>query len=455
MATDTEGLITSLYNGIILRDPTDSELAYWKGEIDIGVITPVGLVIAGAATPEFTGVNLKIAMIFEAAFGRYATNEELQTWKTIYDTGLTLADMGQRFVTSSEFSSKHPAGTTTADYLQALADSGLGRDVTQTELDIITPLIDSGTMDYGDILQLIIDNNGRETKVGLAMLSAALNNAAPEAAAIEALDLSSIPAAVNTLILDSHFYTPDSTGAPTLSEIDGELTIVGPTEADIVLNLSTGTVTIDDVAQALARGNLSDVTTVDATGLTGGKVIFTGRAEADTYLATAAGDTINGAAGDDSLSGGSGADTFVFAATAAANGLDIITGFARSADNSDILDFSAFLQATGTDQVATVVAESSGAVSWANGDVLVVSGYDLTSAGDLAALFGDGLPFAAPTARGKAVVIAADIVGDAAIWYLVNQTGLTAVTASELTQVATLAGVNNLELVGFTADNFA
>ena len=54
------------------------------------------------------------------------------------------------------------------------------------------------------------------------------------------------------------------------------------------------------------------------------------------------------------------------------------------------------------------------------------------------------------------VVISADIVGDASIWYVVNQTGPTVVDSTEVTLVGTLTGIHNLGLsgYGFATANF-
>ena len=92
---------------------------------------------------------------------------------------------------------------------------------------------------------------------------------------------------------------------------------------------------------------------------------------------------------------------------------------------------------------------------WSNSDVLVVAGYGL-DAQDIAALFGAAAPFAAPIAASKIVVISADIIGNASIWYVVNQLDTSAITASEVTLVGTLVGINNLGLAGygFVAANF-
>jgi hypothetical protein len=87
--------------------------------------------------------------------------------------------------------------------------------------------------------------------------------------------------------------------------------------------------------------------------------------------------------------------------------------------------------------------------------VLIVQGAGL-NATTIAALFAaTGTALLAPTAIGKAVIIASDVVGDAGVWFLVNQTLPTTVEVGELTQVATLTGVNNLQLVPLIAANFA
>jgi hypothetical protein len=86
---------------------------------------------------------------------------------------------------------------------------------------------------------------------------------------------------------------------------------------------------------------------------------------------------------------------------------------------------------------------------------LVVSGNGLTTEASIAALFGVGQAFAAPTTPGKSVVISADVIGNASVWHIVNDTDISNITANEVFQVATLIGVNNLALVGFNAANFA
>ena len=244
------------------------------------------------------------------------------------------------------------------------------------------------------------------------------------------------------------------TFSDTLVESGGELVISGTAPGAISLDLGNQSLLVDGESMQLGGGSWDNIITVDASGVTGTGVSvgFIGTAAAETYVASPYGDSIRGAGGNDTLTGGSGADTFVFEKTAAENGLDTIKGFV--AGGSDILDLSPFLDVTGTSAIAAVDEAGTDAVEWSNGDVIVVIGDGLTTAASIAALFGAGLAFAAPAGRGKAVVVATDIVGDAGVWYLVNQSDIGNVTADELTQVASLVGVNNLELVPFIAANF-
>lgn len=453
MAIDTSGLITALYNGLVLRDPSATELAYWTEQMDLGVTTPVGLVLLGVTVPEFHQVTLRIAMMFEASFGRYATTEELMAWRLAYDHGLGLDGIGQSFILSNEFRENNPSITTTAERLQAMANSGLGRNATQAELDILVPMIEEGRLSYGAVLQAIVAENGRGVQVGLAMISAGVNGVAPEVASIDSLS-SSVPAAINTLIEESHFYTPPSTDL-SLVESGGQLVLSGPLALEMSLDLGAQTLTVDGVSQALSRGTLSAVVSVDATGLTGvGLLSFVGNSAPETYVAAPAGGSIRGAGGADELTGGAGEDRFVFEATAAANGVDVISNFELAA--VDTLDFSAFLKVTKTGHIGLVDSESNGAVAWENGDVLVTIGYNLTTAADIAGLFGAGHAYAAPTTRGLAVVIATDIIGDASVWFVVNQLATTSISADEVAQVAVLGGISNLSTdFNFAAGSFA
>lgn len=239
-----------------------------------------------------------------------------------------------------------------------------------------------------------------------------------------------------------------------LMERNGQLVLSGLLPTDITIDLGVPTLLTGGTSCSLANGSLAAVTSVNAAGLScSGHVSFTGGNANETYVASPGGDTIRGAGGADVLTGGAGTDRYVFESTAAANGLDVIHNFV--AGGEDILDFSKFLNVTSSANITPVDGSSVDETAWTNGDVLLVVGDGLTTAAAISGLFGATLPFAAPTARGKAVVIAADIVGDASVWYLVNQTDIANITAAELTQVAVLTDVNNVSLVPFVSGNFA
>lgn len=174
----------------------------------------------------------------------------------------------------------------------------------------------------------------------------------------------------------------------------------------------------------------------------------------DVFVATAGDDTIRTGIGDDTITTGNGIDRIVFEATSALNGIDTIKDFTIGLDG-DILDFTLFLNQPNNLNIDTVESVSTNEIGWSNGDILVLSGYNLTTSTNIAAAFGTGLAFAAPNGASKAVIITADIIGDATVWYIVNQTDTANITGDEITKVATLSGINNLTLIGFDTTNFA
>lgn len=233
------------------------------------------------------------------------------------------------------------------------------------------------------------------------------------------------------------------------SELSGELLISGVVSVAVSVDLTADKLYFGSSLGALSSGSMGNVKNVDASGIIGTKVTVSliGDDAANKLTASALGGTLTGGKGADVLVAGAGIDRFVFAATGAENGQDTVTGFNLSA-TGDVLDFSAFLNKTGTKHIAAVSATSVTPAVWSNSDVLVASGYALDAAG-IAALFGAAAPFAAPTVASKMVVISADIIGNANIWYVVNQLDTAAITASEVTLVGTLVGINNLGLTGY------
>ena len=166
--------------------------------------------------------------------------------------------------------------------------------------------------------------------------------------------------------------------------------------------------------------------------------------------------------------GGVGIDKFIFSATAATNGIDRIQNF-EIGTGGDILDLFKFTTKTGTSKIAYRYATSVASTAWASGDVLVVEGADLTTSASIATLFdtdGTGTtskaPLATPTSITKAVIITADVTGDALIWYVVKSANISStitedniILESEISQVGIIEGLNTFSLVPFVIGNFA
>lgn len=250
-----------------------------------------------------------------------------------------------------------------------------------------------------------------------------------------------------------------------LMESNGALVVNGTISNALTVDLSVDKVLFGTTAATLSSGSMGNVRNVDLQGVVGTKaVVSIVGDDADNVLKVSKlGGSLAGGRGGDALYLNSGVDTLVFASTAAENGSDVIYGF-KPGTGGDVLNFSAFLNKTGTGHITAVSQSSTANAVWTNGDVLVAVGNGLDTPEAVASLFGTGLaaaPFAQPSAAAKsapakAVLITADIVGDAKVWYVVNQTGTSMIDSTEVTLVGVLKDVNNLALsgYGFVAGNF-
>lgn len=257
-----------------------------------------------------------------------------------------------------------------------------------------------------------------------------------------------------------------------LSETNGVLTAAGALSNTLAVDLSALKLSFGGAATSLVGGSLAKVKDIDFSELKPAPTSTTGttttttttttksvtiKGDAQVNIITAAGyaTTIDGGLGPDVINCGTAKDTIVFASTPIWNGADTINGFTIG-KGGDVLNFSAFLNKTGTTSIATVEI-LSGAMTpktWASGDVLVAQGNSI-DADAIANMFAANRAFAAPTKAAKMVMITCDIVGSANIWYILNQTDVTSITSDEVTLVGTLKDVNNLALTGFDAGNFA
>lgn len=246
-------------------------------------------------------------------------------------------------------------------------------------------------------------------------------------------------------------------------ETSGSLSVVGGVPSALTIDLTADTAKMGTTSISPLAGSLANATLVDLSGVTNTTATATltvnGSERNEVFSAAPMGGSLRGAAGVDGYLLGSGVDKLVFEASAAANGIDVVGGGGQTnfkiGTGGDVLDFSPFLNVTSKTNIATRAADSTNAIAWANGQVLVVQGDGIDSASEIAGLFGAGSVFAAPTAQAKAVVIAADLVGDASVWYVTNRSNVTSIEASEVEQVAILTGINNVSLLPFVAANFA
>lgn len=240
-------------------------------------------------------------------------------------------------------------------------------------------------------------------------------------------------------------------------ESAGTLTLSSALPAALVIDLTNDTYTSGGVAANLISGSMANVTTVNMTSVTSAKTIsILGSSAAETFYTAPFAGSYQGKGGNDTYYlNNSAVDTIVFDADPINNGIDMIYNF-KVGSLGDILDFSAFLNKPGKANLTAQVATDTTPLTWANGDILTVQGYNIKTSSDIAALFGAGKVYAAPTAQAKAVLIVSDLVGDATVWAITNQdtAAITSIEAAEIKQIATLVGVNNILLNGFISTNF-
>ena len=181
----------------------------------------------------------------------------------------------------------------------------------------------------------------------------------------------------------------------------------------------------------------------DITGSTGANTIV-GTAYADTIRSNGGGDTVTGGAGNDTIVLGTGADSVIFAATAAANGNDAITGFTTTSDkiNLDALTTTtAYVTAAGGTQ--NVFTTGTQAVTIVAGKLYVVT---TTTAGgaDSASAAATAIAAAAAWTEATAADVAYFVVVDnnsSSVWSMTEAAGSNEVVTAELTLMGTIDAV--------------
>ncbi|MGJ0319271.1 hypothetical protein NG767_11060 [Aliarcobacter cryaerophilus] len=227
----------------------------------------------------------------------------------------------------------------------------------------------------------------------------------------------------------------------------GTISITDATSTDKdMLHLSAATTTSKLTISGIEEITVDGISSINASAISGQKIDITNTAALTltgtdgndvvdlskiTTGATAANLVVDLGAGNDTIVLGTGAQTVKFAASAALNGVDTITGFAKATDK---IDLSAFAKAGGGAGAETTL--TTGLTTTAN----VV--YQL---GGLAAGSADSLAAAAAAINGTATDIAA---AAATAWVILSDDNSTSIY--EWTDVAGTNGaqVNELTLVG-------
>ena len=255
--------------------------------------------------------------------------------------------------------------------------------------------------------------------------------------------------------------TADSTNDGTLTFKLGSganvnlVELVGHEKVNLVVESGTGSATVTGLnatdLTSVASGATLNIFGSGEEGVTidlskasvAGNVVITGTAEADTITTAATGSTtVDAGAGADTISLGAGKDTVVFAATAAANGEDEITGFTAGA-SGDVLNVAAFLSSS-----ASVGTGSSDTELNASGkNVIVLNSIAAAGSSNVTNL----------TSGGKYVVVISDGT-DSNVYYYTNGSStsmsLSALASAVTDNVATLVGVSDASVVTLVADNF-
>jgi hypothetical protein len=241
--------------------------------------------------------------------------------------------------------------------------------------------------------------------------------------------------------------------------IDGAGTVAVGTALAALLNANRAQATSDFQAATGSTATIASVSFNSATR----ELLFTFDFAEDVdntdvlslgYAAGGDGGTFAVSASSVLSEGGSGgADTFVFEASAAANGLDRIDGFTAGAVD-DVLDFTAFLGQAAVGLTAPYTTASNGNANISNWVARFDANGTALSPSGIANEFAAGQAFAI-TAGEQIVVLEIDSSTsgeDARVWFVHDANGNGSITAGEVTLVGLLSEAGDQ---AFTGDNVA
>ncbi len=466
MLTNAE-FIDSMYQNVLLRTPDTGGRAYFLNRLDQGLATRTNIAETFLTSAEVQDIPTGLAGIYQAVLGRQPDLFGLQSWAGVIHSGATLTQVAQQMSKSTEFAQKYAGITSSSSLIDMIYQNALGRTADAAGLAYWQGIYNA-TGDLGGVATSVaLSDEGRarnDATMKKTLIWHAVIGNEPTAAQIAALpnDSSALAVAImqQPTASQSAFSFWENTGT-----LYGNLTLTGA----VVLDLPNNTLTMNNATQSLTQGSLpsaihadfsllsppteaptqapTTTTTTTTTEPTEAPptvylVTVTGDDANNTYVGSDLNDSINGGKGNDAITLGSGVDSIYFADSYANNGMDTINQFTLGTDQ---LNLTAFLNKTTTTlSMLAINAAQNLQQAWSNGDVLVLQGHNLNTDSAIASLFGTGRPIANPTGAAKAVVIAADVTGDAGIWYLANQVDTLYITPDEITQVGLLTGINNL-----------
>jgi hypothetical protein len=512
-----KAIITKFYKVLTFTQPTDTQLTVEAARVDSGATTLGETLKAIYASPSFSqGPARDVARMFFLAFDRAPDATLFGLAMDVLRSGMTFPDVCKVILTLPGLPLSNDGLPKSLDFMNAIFLRLVGSDYNPVWATDFARGLDNGTYTRHQLLAVAshFDSIAVASVQAIETSLLYLAGADREATKFELVHASdTTPGRIIEALRAGGLSA--TAGYAALTRTGTDLTLSSDLGSDLIWDMSMMTFKLGGATAfkvfysedeglsgsvaAFERSLASGTTSLDASEAIGkGKVIYTGVSDKpNLFKAPAAGSTAKGGADKDTLIGGDGNDTFT-----ATGGKDVMTGglgddtFILAASNvyqdkakpavttitdfgngKDFLDFSRLLNKT-VDITALkavmatqvpVLAPASPvvlAINVTNGLVTLVenngawvdgSGTDVVSRSaneaDVAALFGAGKLFAAPTQVTKSVVITADTRNSADVWLILNNTGVTAITdgttgPQEVFQVAHLEGSWNVSLVG-------
>lgn len=126
MATNQE-FIENLYKHVLLRSPDSGGLAYYIGQMNAGA-SRADVLASFGSSPELAGPPTELAGVYQACLGRQPDIDGLQYWAGRYYSGISLSQIGNEMLFSSEFASSFPTATSPGDIIDRIYQNSLGRN---------------------------------------------------------------------------------------------------------------------------------------------------------------------------------------------------------------------------------------------------------------------------------------------------------------------------------------